>query len=118
MTEIISAEANNTFIDKNILEDTQINGIQEFFTDLLKVYYGRLFPYDSMFNWLSCGNDPNKALESAAVERVFLHEENGRSLKKMICIRYQSFKDKNEMIHPYRKGNLTKLISAQSSMNS
>ena len=104
MTEIISAEANNTFIDKNILEDTQINGIQEFFTDLLKVYYGRLFPYDSMFNWLSCGNDPNKALENAAIERdFFARREWSFTIEDDIYIRYQSFKDKNEMINAIQK---------------
>ena len=34
------------------------NQQSEFSTELLRVYYDRLFPYDQMFNWFSYGRDP------------------------------------------------------------
>eukprot|EP01035_Chromulina_nebulosa_P030337 gene30337-40313_t len=78
------------------------NSIQEFSTDLLKVYYGRLFPYDDIFNWLSYGNDPSK--DSPFIERDFFgRREWSFTIEDDIYIRYQSFKDKNEMISAIQK---------------
>ena len=31
------------------------NSASEFSTELLEIYYKRLFPYDAMFDWLSYG---------------------------------------------------------------
>ena len=78
------------------------NSIQEFSTDLLKVYYGRLVPYEDIFNWLSYGNDPSK--DSPFIERDFFgRREWSFTIEDDIYIRYQSFKDKNEMIGAIQK---------------
>lgn len=71
------------------------NSAEEFSTDLLRVYYGRLFPYDSMFNWISYGNDPSS--ESDFVDRDFFsRREWSFTIEDDIYIRYQSFRDQKE----------------------
>eukprot|EP01038_Epipyxis_sp_PR26KG_P012349 gene12349-16562_t len=78
------------------------NNIQEFSVDLLRVYYGRLFPYESMFNWLSYGNDPNS--ENAAVDKSFFpNREWSFTIEDDIYIRYQSFRDQSEMMAAIQK---------------
>jgi len=40
------------------MDASQTNQQSEFSTELLRVYYDRLFPYEQMFNWFSYGRDP------------------------------------------------------------
>jgi hypothetical protein len=45
-------------VDNNdsIVKNTNCaNSASEFSTELLEIYYKRLFPYDAMFDWLSYG---------------------------------------------------------------
>lgn len=63
---------------------------------------GRLFPYDSLFNWLSYGNDPHK--ENSAVDRNFFSKrEFSFTIQDDIYIRYQSFKDLTELTSAIQK---------------
>ena len=42
--------------DNGIVKNTNcVNSANEFSTELLEIYYKRLFPYDAMFDWLSYG---------------------------------------------------------------
>lgn len=78
------------------------NSQQEFSTDLLRVYYGRLFPYESLFNWLSYGNDPNK--DNVAIDKDFFsRREFSFTIQDDIYIRYQSFKDLSELTTAIQK---------------
>jgi DNA primase small subunit len=73
------------------------NAQQDFSVDLLRVYYGRLFPYDSMYNWLS--------YDSAPVDEAccFGRREWSFTIEDDIYIRYQSFSDKEEMMAAIQK---------------
>mmetsp|Transcript_18869 Transcript_18869/g.31489 ORF Transcript_18869/g.31489 Transcript_18869/m.31489 type:complete len:450 (-) Transcript_18869:230-1579(-) len=78
------------------------NSSQEFSTDLLRVYYGRLFPYEALFNWLSYGNDPQK--DNSAIDKSFFSKrEFSFTIQDDIYIRYQSFKDSNELTSAIQK---------------
>eukprot|EP00605_Chrysophyceae_sp_TOSAG23-4_P001789 GSChrysophyteH1.ASY1.ANO1.1978.1 assembled CDS len=74
-------------------QNSQVNNAQEFSTDLLRLYYSRLFPADEMFNWLAYGNDAN----------FFNRREWSFTIEDDIYIRYQCFKDKNEMLAAIQK---------------
>ena len=67
------------------------------------MYAGRLFPYDAMFNWLSYGNDPSRPESSGTDRDYFLRREWSFTIEDDIYIRYQSFRDKNEMIAAIQK---------------
>ena len=73
------------------------NAQQDFSTDLLRIYYGRLFPYESMFNWLSYDNS------STEENCCFARREWSFTIEDDIYIRYQSFHDKNEMMASIQK---------------
>lgn len=78
------------------------NDQQEFSTELLRVYYGRLFPYDALFKWLSYGNDPSR--ESMGVQKdFFLRREFSFTIEDDIYIRYQCFKDCKELTAAIQK---------------
>ena len=78
------------------------NSAQEFSTDLLRVYYGRLFPYRVMFDWLSYGNDPSR--ENRLVDPdFFLRREFSFTIEDDIYIRYQCFRDCAEMTATIQK---------------
>jgi len=63
---------------------------------------GRLFPYEAMFRWLSYGNDPNS--ESGLGDKDFFsHCEWSFTIEDDIYIRYQSFRDQNEMMAMIQK---------------
>ncbi|KAG1654470.1 hypothetical protein FOA52_006072 [Chlamydomonas sp. UWO 241] len=62
--------------------------------DLMKKYYGRLFPHHHMFRWLSYGNDGKHPQADAG---FFQKREFCFTLDGDIFVRYQSFKDGNEM---------------------
>jgi len=82
--------------------EAQANSVQEFSTELLRIYYSRLFPYDSLFNWLSYGNDVTK--ENPSIDRdFFFRREWSFTIEDDIYIRYQCFRDKAEMMDAIRK---------------
>lgn len=63
---------------------------------------GRLFPYDAMFQWLSYGNDPNSE-QSGNDKDYFSHREWSFTIEDDIYIRYQSFRDQQEMTQAIQK---------------
>lgn len=78
------------------------NSHQEFSPDLLRLYYDRIFPYKEMFDWLSYGNDPSK--ENPSIDKeYFSKREWSFTIDGDIYIRYQSFRDCNEMISAIQK---------------
>lgn len=100
-------------------EGSNANSIQEFSTDLLRLYYGelneipfkyfarddvyriaRLFPYERMFDWLAYGNDPNN--ERSLEKDYFARREWSFTIEE-IYLRYQSFRDKEEFIAAIKK---------------
>ena len=72
------------------------NSNQEFSTELLQVYYARLFPYQQMFDWLSYGNDAAASPDSPFYKEMdkdyFLNREWSFTIEDDIYIRYQCFK--------------------------
>jgi DNA primase small subunit len=60
----------------------------------------RLFPYDLMFNWLSYGNDPDS---DKSLEKDFFSRREWSFTVEEIYMRYQSFRDKDEMIAAIKK---------------
>lgn len=80
------------------------NSGSEFSTDLLRMYYSRLFPYDVMFDWLSYGNDPDKKGSESVIEKDFFGKrEWSFTIEDDIYIRYQSFRDKGEFVAAIQK---------------
>lgn len=73
----------------------------DFSVDFLRLYYNRLFPYEAMYNWLSYGNDP-KSNKDGVDKTYFLNREWSFTIeddKSEIYIRYQCFRDMEEMRH-------------------
>lgn len=65
-----------------------------FSTDLLKIYYSRLFPYKEMIQWLSYGNDRKLPGSDGGYMK---RREWSFTLEHDIYVRYQSFRDAGEM---------------------
>ena len=61
----------------------------------------RLFPYDLMFNWLSYGNDPYS--DDKALDKDYFSRREWSFTIEEIYLRYQSFKDKEEMMNAIQK---------------
>ena len=73
-----------------------------FSTDLLRIYYQRLFPYEQMFSWLSYGHDP--ASDSPLVQKDFFSKrEFSFTMADDIYIRYLSFRDEAAMREEIQK---------------
>ncbi|PKA46070.1 DNA primase small subunit [Apostasia shenzhenica] len=68
--------------------------IQEFNSDYLKVYYGKLFPYSDIFRWMSYGNDGK---HPAHDQSYFCRREFSFTLENDVYLRFQSFKTASEM---------------------
>jgi len=79
------------------------NSIQEFSTDLLRVYYDRLFPYDAMYSWFSYGLDPHDATLSTDEREYFFRREWSFTIEDDIYIRYQCFRDQAEFAAAIKK---------------
>lgn len=79
------------------------NKQSDFSVDLLRIYYGRLFPYQQMFDWLSYGNDAAKEGSSVIDKDFFLRREWSFTIEDDIYIRYQCFKDKAEFMAAIQK---------------
>lgn len=72
------------------ISQTTTSSSSVFSTELLNIYYKRLFPYKQMFDWLSYGTDPS-------VDTYFLRREFSFTIENDVYIRYLSFKDMYEM---------------------
>lgn len=68
--------------------------------NLAHCFAGRLFPYDALFNWLSYGTQAGSESDS---NDFFSRREWSFTIEDDIYIRYQSFKDKNELIAAIQK---------------
>jgi DNA primase small subunit len=77
------------------------NDKQEFSTELLRVYYDRLFPYTPMFDWLSYGNNaaasPNDPFYKEMDKEYFMKREWSFTIEDDIYIRYQCFRGKHHL---------------------
>ena len=82
-------------------DTVKANSGAEFSTELLRIYYSRLFPYDQMFNWLAYGNDAaaekDAPFASVMDKDFFQRREWSFTIEDDIYIRYQCFKDKEDM---------------------
>lgn len=81
-----------------------------FSTNLLKLYYDRLFPYREMYKWLCYGNDSEKIKDNPLIENdYFLKKEFSFTIENDIYIRYLSFKNQKEMMENIKKYNPHKI---------
>ncbi len=67
--------------------------------DMMKLYYGWLFPHDIMYSWLVYGNDSK---HPQADMSYFQNREFCFTLDGDIFVRYQSFKDGEELQNAIR----------------
>jgi DNA primase small subunit len=77
----------------------------QFSTDLLAMYYDRLFPYDQMTKWLgyttdTSSNDPNSRMA---------RREFSFTLQDDVYIRYKAFRNAEEMKAEMKKYNPHKI---------
>ena len=81
------------------------NSNQEFSTELLQVYYARLFPYQQMFDWLAYGNDASASPDTPFAREMdkdfFMNREWSFTIADDVYIRYQCFKGKFELLSSY-----------------
>jgi DNA primase small subunit len=81
-------------MDHSLGEVVDTSNGQQFSAELLEQYYKRLMPAQQMFQWLSYGNDPDKASEDPTITKdYFQRREICFTLEDDIYIRYNSFRD-------------------------
>jgi len=71
-------------VDKGLMK------MEDFNSDLLRIYYDRLFPFIGMYRWLSYSSDPTTPKD------FFLRREFTFVLAGDVYCRYQSFRDADE----------------------
>eukprot|EP00793_Prasinoderma_coloniale_P001689 PRCOL_00003494-RA len=74
-------------------------GDSDFSSELLKVYYSRLFPHDAFFEWLSYGHG-SPAVGAERLGAYMCKREISFTLEDDVYVRYQSYKSADEL----RKG--------------
>jgi len=74
--------------DDIVIKKAKVN---VFSTELLRVYYARLFPHDQMFQWLSYGADREASSD------FFFRREFSFTIENDVYIRYLSFRNLEEM---------------------
>ena len=81
-------------MDHSVGEVVDTSNGQQFSAELLEQYYKRLMPTQQLFQWLSYGNDPDKASEDPTITKdYFQRREICFTLEDDIYIRYNSFRD-------------------------
>ncbi|KAJ7515196.1 hypothetical protein O6H91_22G005100 [Diphasiastrum complanatum] len=93
-----SGEARKTE-DSYLNDNQQAHFPEEFSPDFLKLYYGRLFPFDEMHKWLSYGHDGK---HPGCDSTFFSRREFSFTLEHDIYVRYLSFRDVPEMETAFR----------------
>jgi len=68
---------------------------EDFSPELLRIYYDRLFPFRSMFRWLSYGHNP-KSSQRTVQKDFFLRREFTFVLQGDVYCRYMCFRDAEE----------------------
>ncbi|CAI7838842.1 unnamed protein product [Closterium sp. NIES-53] len=98
---------NKDLADEAELQDTKPSAAESCFsTDLLRIYYRRLFPYADMARWLSYGNDRKlPGTDASYLQR----REFSFTLEHDIYVRYQSFRDAADMEAAIRDKNPHKI---------
>ncbi|KAF3786620.1 DNA primase small subunit [Nymphaea thermarum] len=94
------AEENRDGADDMAIDEPAPHNIQrsvvpnEFDQNYLRVYYGRLFPYDDFYRWMSYGNDgKHPACDTSFIGR----REFSFTLENNIFLRFQSFSSRSEL---------------------
>ncbi|XP_024175217.1 DNA primase small subunit [Rosa chinensis] len=76
-------------------EQKQVNAVPDGFnSQYLKIYYGKLFPYEEMFKWMSYANDGK---HPACNQSYFGRREFSFTLDNDVYLRYKTFNSVSEL---------------------